>query len=350
MFAALVCLQWSSALAFHDEGVARCGGCHTMHNTDGNFAPIDPSGNGYLYLLKYSNSTDLCLSCHGTQRGAVWAASPTAPGAERGPGNFAFLLEDNINDGYNGASSPIAGYRAGHTVISPSKGTVVDATNPNAPGGTFPSSQLTCTSCHDPHGNANYRLLYGDGDHTINNYQFTEDAPNAEGLPFSADTVNNILANETDANHIAYKGGMSAWCSNCHGNFHANSVQRRHPSGVGMSSAIIATYDRYNGTTDQNGAVHATAFTANVPFEDPGMTYNWTAGPDNDSQVSCITCHRAHATSAQNSGRWDFNIAMFHSDGLASGSWVMPQTYNNPNQRSLCNKCHNKDVHSATPY
>src|SRR5512140_2430845 len=56
-----------SAYAFHDEGVAYCQGCHTMHNSqDG--APIDTTGggHGHDYLLKYGNGSDTCLRCHAT--------------------------------------------------------------------------------------------------------------------------------------------------------------------------------------------------------------------------------------------------------------------------------------------
>ena len=40
----------TAAFAFHDAGVAYCGGCHTMHNSE-NGQPIDPAhplGNAYL--------------------------------------------------------------------------------------------------------------------------------------------------------------------------------------------------------------------------------------------------------------------------------------------------------------
>lgn len=344
--AALVCLPLSNALAFHDEGVAYCAGCHTMHNTNGNNGLVDPSGQGYPYLLKYANATDLCLSCHATSRGAVWMADPMAPGPERGPGNFAFLLEDNINDGRLGGANPIPGWRAGHTVISPSRGTVADALNPISPGGNYPASQLGCTSCHNPHGNQNYRLLYGVGERAEpGNFSYTQPAPVAEGLPFSG-----AGSSETNSNHIAYKSGMSGWCSNCHGNFHQNDTQYRHPSGVGMSSAIQNIYNTYNGTMDQNGGSPATAYLAQVAFEDPDMLITSTAGPDANSKVSCISCHRAHASSAQNSGRWDFNVTFFQQDGVESGSYVMPQTYNSPNQRSMCNKCHNKDRNNHNPF
>ncbi len=348
LIAAMVCLPLSNALAFHDEGVAYCAGCHTMHNTNGNNVLIDPSGTGFPYLLKYSNATDLCLSCHATSRGKVWAADPMNPGAERGPGNFAFLLEDNINDGRNGnlPANFIPGWRAGHTVISPSRGTVADALNTISPGGNYPASALGCTSCHDPHGNEHYRLLYGAGDHAeAGNFNYVNAAPVALGLD-----VHDDAAFESDVNHNAYQSGMSAWCANCHGNFHNNQNQYRHPSGVGMSSSVQNTYGIYAGTMNQNGGTPSASYIADVPFEDPDMTMTYTGSPDANSKVSCITCHRAHATSAQNSGRWDFNVTFFEDDGQNSGSYVMPQTYNSLNQRSLCNKCHNKDAGDHNPF
>src|SRR4030067_648285 len=72
--AALVLIPVSQVLAFHEFGVARCSGCHTMHNSENGqlVDPNSPHGNGYL--LKDETASDMCLSCHATSRGAVWPA------------------------------------------------------------------------------------------------------------------------------------------------------------------------------------------------------------------------------------------------------------------------------------
>ena len=77
------------------------------------------------------------------------------------------------------------------------------------------------------------------------------------------------------------------------------------------------------------------------------MTTASTAGPNGGSTVMCMSCHRAHATSAPNSGRWDFSVTFLHEDGDESGSYSIPDPYASVNQRSLCNKCHVKDANSA---
>ena len=115
-------------------------------------------------------------------------------------------------------------------------------------------------------------------------------------------------------------------------------------SGVTVGGAIATTYDLYNGTADLTGGSHATAYLAAVPFEDAANTSSSTAGPTASSTVMCLSCHRAHATSAPNAGRWDFDVTLLSEDGLESGSYAIPNPYVNPTQRSLCNKCHAKDV------
>ncbi len=332
-----LCFIAGTAMAFHDGGVAHCNGCHTMHNSQ-NGVLVDPdSPNGNPWLLKDSTPSDVCIACH-DHLDQPLGTDPLAPPALKGGGNFVYLLEDNLNDGHGGATNPIPGDAAGHNLNAPGHGLAPDATHSVSPGGSFPASQMGCTSCHDPHGTGDFRFLYGAGRVVQDGLAtFTNAAPDADGLSIFG-------APESETNHTAYKGGMSAWCGNCHGDFHANNTQLVHPSGMAIGGTIAQTYNLYNGTVDQQGGAQATAYLAEVPFEDPANTTSSTAGPSASSQVSCITCHRAHATSAPDAGRWDFNVTLLEEDGLNSGSYVIPDPYNNPNQRSLCNKCHNKDA------
>lgn len=341
LISAALCFITSPALAFHDGGVARCSGCHTMHNSEDG-ALVDPdSPNGNPWLLNDATPSDVCLGCHATRSGAVFSADVLTPASEKGAGNFIFLLEDNLNDGHNGASNPILGDAGGHNIVAPGHGLGADGTLGMAPGGTFPASSLGCSSCHDPHGNASFRMLYGIGTIQDGLYTFTNAAPDAEGISLSG--------TEANASHTAYKGGMADWCGNCHGGFHSadNPTKLIHPTGETLGGSIAGTYNLYNGTDAQLGGAAATAYLAAVPFEDAANTTVSTAGPSASSLVACITCHRAHATSAQNMGRWDFDVTFLHEDGVESGSYAIPDPYASVNQRSLCNKCHNKDAGDA---
>lgn len=339
LLAACFCLVMAgSSYAFHDAGVAHCNGCHTMHNSEDG-ALVDPdSPTGNPYLLKDATPSDVCLSCHATGLGAVFATDVLTPAPQKGAGNFIFLTEDNINDGHNGALNPIPGSAAGHSINAPGNGLLADGTIGAAPGGTFPASKLGCSSCHDPHGNPNFRMLYGAGASVQDGLAtFSNAAPDAEGLSIFG-------GSESNSSHTAYQGGMSAWCGNCHGDFHDNvGTDLIHPTGVAMGGSIATNYELYNGTSDPTGGALATAYLAQVPFEDAANTTTSTAGPSATSQVSCVTCHRAHATSAPNAGRWDFNVTGLEEDGHESGSYKLPNPYD-VYQRSLCNKCHVKDA------
>jgi hypothetical protein len=338
-----VALLFSSvAYGFHDKGVARCNACHTMHNSE-NGAPKDaaaPLGNQNL-LIKATPS-DVCLTCHGDGLGREYPSvtyTPLSPPPQTGAGSFIFLNALNLNE----RSGVIPSSAAGHNLNAPSRSAGPDGTLTTAPGGSYLSADMGCSSCHDPHGNQSFRLLYGVGHVHAGNATFANAAPIADGIGFSAET--NIL-------HTAYKSGMSAWCGNCHGDYHQNSGGRlEHKSGVTgiMSSEVTGNYGRYNGTADYATGSVGTSYLAAVPFEDPGMTTTSTGGPTAISQVSCISCHRAHATSAPDAGRWDFNVTYLAKDGVTSLTYAIPNPYPDldplvPVQRSLCNKCHVKDA------
>lgn len=321
---------------YHGAGVGNCSMCHTMHNSQDGL-PVDPnSPDGNDYLLIAETPTDVCLTCHAGFMGNVFGSDPLNPPVEKGAGNFAFLLEDNLNDGHGGAGHPIPGYAAGHSIVAPSMGVGADEVLSESPGGDFPSSSLGCTSCHDPHGNGSFRMLHGVGDVQNGIYTFSNPAPDAEGISI-------YHSRESNTKHSAYRAGMSGWCGNCHGEFHEGGQTTIHPSGSAMGAALAEHYELYNGTEDLLGGNLATAYLALVPFEDQANTLYSTQGPTATSQVFCLTCHRAHASSAPDAGRWDFHVTFLHEDGLESGSYPIPDPYESLNQRSLCNKCHVKD-------
>jgi hypothetical protein len=327
-----------------------------MHNSQGGVGMNDglAVGQGYSSLLLFADATSVCLDCHdGGGSYHIWSADPDAPNvatANRGGGDFVFLQETNINDGHGGAGNPILGHAAGHSVVSTMKMTIADPVLGTSPGGGYDADDLGCTSCHDPHGTGSFRILYQDGQAVPGAvYTATIDA---DGISLFAGGGTP----ETNGNHNAYRSGYSEWCATCHGDFHAKwgTGALIHPSGQTLGTDIAAKYNAYMGSTDCAANPPAgvdpcgsgdgsAAYLAAVPFEDAANTTSYVGAANDTSKVACMTCHRAHATSAPDAGRWDFNITGLEEDGHESTSYKIPNPYADTSQRSLCNKCHTQD-------
>lgn len=144
----------SAAPAFADNGphyttagnttVDRCAGCHRAHTAQD------------AYLLKTAQ-TNLCETCHngsGATTDVVDGKLSTG-GALRG-GGFTYALIDTAS-GVNRTSIGVLSKPAA-TTSTHDVGVVGTAWGGGATGsGT--SITLECGSCHDPHGNGNYRIL-----------------------------------------------------------------------------------------------------------------------------------------------------------------------------------------------
>jgi formate-dependent nitrite reductase cytochrome c552 subunit len=140
---------------------------------------------------------------------------------------------------------------------------------------------------------------------------------------------------------VAYQAGWSDWCANCHGFYHDEGGNIfEHPVAGTLSGVEAATYNQYDGDANPSGGLYATAYLTEVPLQDPSLTSTSTGGATSSSQISCMTCHRAHATSAPYALRWDPNVLALGDDGVVSGSWPIPNPYFASSQRSLCVKCH----------
>ncbi len=323
------------AAAFHDGGVAACSGCHVMHDSqDG--VPVVLDGVGAALLLAGSG-TDLCLSCHESGPGAVIGPDPLTPPPEMGAGSFVHLLEENIDDA-PGSTAMLGGHRSGHSIVAPSWGLGPDLDFAVAPGGSYPSSSLGCTSCHDPHGSGAYRMLRDAGSVTPDGFVFANAAPAAVGVDLAGGA-------ESSTNHAAYRSGWSRWCANCHGLYHwAFSPDFGHPVDRALGMAIRNGYNTYAGAGNPTGGDAATAYIPEVALEGPFTQPDSPEGAQASSRLSCVTCHRAHGSSAPAGLRWDGRVLLLADDGAVSGSHPLPSPYLDPDQRSLCVKCHHAEA------
>lgn len=359
-----------AARAFHRGGAGACNGCHSIHS------PGAGAGN----LLQGTDASSICLNCHAGMGGPAIASVFSPDGSAMTPGgDFYWLTKDFV---WAGGASPGEGH--GHNVVAQDFGLIQDVSRSQAPGGSYPSAALGCTSCHDPHGRVgggtasgglpisgsgsygdvaglgtatgNYRLLgdsrYGGGG-LASGFTFVNDAPVAVQAPLSP-------FGESDTAHVAYGSGMSEWCVNCHASYQTNEHSTfKHPAGDGerLVGGIVGQYNTYIRTGDLSGT-GGTAYLQFVPFEwgtaDPTqLEPNSTQGPNATANVMCLTCHRAHASAFRATGRWDFDAALLADSHPAAGD--AGAAANDPlysyygrdivaefgsGQKPFCEKCH----------
>lgn len=321
----------------------RCDACHTMHNSQDAVLVDANSPTGNAFLLNDETPSDTCLDCH-SQYG-----QNSSDGQTLGPGgDFYWTTRDFSWTDSDGTEFTVEGRECGHNIDAPGFGLKVDDTLTVAPGGTYDSSRMGCNSCHDPHGNTNFRMLYGVGATAADypgGYQFSYPAPIAQGN--SPQTGLADPGAEKFGQHTAYISGMSEWCANCHEGIHsATTTNTVHPVDISLGSRMSSIYNEYRTSGDMSGD-RATAYLPLVPFEDVANTVSSTSGATASSKVMCLTCHRAHASPFRDAGRWDFDQT-YSLLNRPSSEPYLAQYVNNPleptNQRNLCNKCHAMDV------
>jgi predicted CXXCH cytochrome family protein len=329
------------AMAFHDGGVADCAGCHTMHNSqDGEEITNSPGG----HLTKGGDPSSTCLTCH------AGYGQRTDDGSGYGSGGDFYWITKTYS--WSGHGGPSLGDSHGHNVIAADFDLFADGTLTTAPGGSYPASELSCGSCHDPHGaKGNPLLLYGP-----EKPEFTAAAPILKS-PGRRTVYTSSSGHPVDDNeHTAFGSGMSQWCANCHTDFLLGD--QMHPVDEGLGTTIAENYNEYVATDDLTGN-QATAYWEFVPFETnqalADLNVNSTVGPTSSSKVMCLSCHRAHASAFPDAGRWDFTATLLVADshpqagdtGLGvddeKNSYSGRKGEFTAEQRSLCNKCHQQD-------
>jgi hypothetical protein len=359
------------ARAFHEGGVGECEGCHTMHNSEESIPGVTSA-----YLLRGGDASSRCLYCHaGLVPGGV---SVLTTGVPRGlppanytpGGDFGWLDKSYAWSTPTGLeTSPPESH--GHNVVAADLGLYADPATPQAPGGTYPSAQLSCISCHDPHGrfriNAGSNTpsrtgkpivasgSYGEGafrqptDATsVGTYRLLAGAGYAPKSAHNAPTFSTnppVALSPTAFNRservtetrVAYGAGMSEWCGNCHGQIHtptSSASDFLHPSGSSakLSAGLAAiVYNMYVKTGDLTGT-QSVSYSSLVPYEEGTADRTTLAmharsdggalsGPGTGAEnVMCLSCHRAHATAWDHALRWNQRATYLVADGLWPGT------------------------------
>jgi hypothetical protein len=161
-------------------------------------------------------------------------------------------------------------------------------------GAGFAGFKLECTSCHDPHGNGNYRILRqlpaaeGGATDRAGDINIPDETPKVY-------TTTNYLANGP--------GAISGWCSQCHTRYFAPTASAK--------------------TALAGDSIFAYRHTTSAPWA-----------------PSCVKCHAAHGSNATATGYaatapWPGGTGAPAEP--AGGSRLLKM-----DNRGICQKCHHR--------
>ncbi len=222
-----------------------------------------------------------------------------------------------------------------------------------------------------------YRLLAGGG--------YTKSGVTFNGVPAAKAPSTYNQAEAVSQVRVAYghalTGGhqsWSSWCATCHPNMHSANAYV-HPVDRTLGGRVVTTYNSYVRSGALTGT-QATAFSSLVPIVTGTVSYVTLAGladngsptyagPTGADRLTCLSCHRAHASAFPAAVRWQIesefmtvagnymgvdNPAITDPDAAEqnrgrtmaenqAGYYDRPATRFATWQRVLCNKCHAKD-------
>lgn len=201
--------------------------------------------------------TAICLSCHDADQDITTLNPPHVMNGREVLAGGAFSAAPDADN-------------AGHNMVT------IDATLDLTPPGGASMDDFNCLSCHDAHGNGNYRNL--------------KTEINGRPTWVSAEGDPNYRRN-------VYLSGMNDFCGACHQGFTdglatgPTGAWRRHPVGIAIYGAPHADYTHWARSADK-------ITQAEFPSGNPDDL--------SEAQVFCLSCHRAHGSPYRDALRWDY--------------------------------------------
>lgn len=375
----------------------QCASCHRAHSA-------------VAANLLVKAQPGLCYQCHGStglgagtdvQDGTFYGSPATqhvaataASGALRGGGFDYALISSNTytGSGFGGLTIAANGRIGGgtpeqttshHSVIG-SPVTMWGNGPLGSPNGGKANVDLTCGSCHDPHGDHTFRILKpGPSDSGIDNYSFeanysaggrvyvndTSSSPSYTTTNYGSIDPGNTSASNgipstqpaTQYNGDGWNGGpqnssiiayntatknwygnwtsvSSQWCATCHTRYLAPTGS----AGVNSGDAVFTYRHAIYGLIDPSapGNVPGTIGTVSTWLTTTGTT---TVGTIDGSTLShgprCLLCHISHGSNATMTSV----ITSQTSPGINQGGTPnLTSTLLRLDNRGVCQACHNK--------
>lgn len=179
---------------------------------------------------------------------------------------------------------------------------------------------------------------------------------------------------ESNTNKNVYRGGFSSFCGTCHGDFHGGNGEAenvanpntnadgdgrwmRHPTNIvmadkstnGLPSRKYGTGSYTAQVTNSQGtSPNPNGYDWRYPLVQADTDFTLRTGSTgvtisdatlDGSRLSCLTCHKAHASNYVNMTRWDTTGHAFIKDGEID---LTGAASNGDNPAYGCGKCHQK--------